>query len=56
MDQPPKNTTGKPRKVPDDVREKQDPAYSKKDFDAALARVTRRLAGPSAPDPKSPKR
>lgn len=43
MDKPEKNTTGKPRPVPEDVAEKQDPDYSKADFDIALKRAARRL-------------
>ena len=38
-----KNTTGKPREVPADVQEKQDPDFSEGDFESALDRSTRRL-------------
>jgi hypothetical protein len=51
-----KNTTGKPRETPDDVREKQDPAYDEDAFEDALERVSRRLDDPSEPDPGSPKK
>jgi hypothetical protein len=53
-----KNTTGKPRPVPDDVREKQDPEYTEDEFDAALDSATKRLEGlaPSERDPGSPRR
>lgn len=54
--EPEKNTTGKPREVPDDIREKQDPSYSEADFDEALERATRKLEEPSEPDPGSPRR
>jgi hypothetical protein len=46
---PEKNTTGSPREVPEDVREKQDPEYTQRDFDDALERTTRQLDDPSAP-------
>ena len=55
MDQPEKNATGKPRDVPDDVREKQDPEYSPADFDRDLAKATRRLDDPSEPARESSK-
>lgn len=45
MEKPEKNISGKPRPVPEDVKEKQDPDYSKADFDVALKRATRRLDG-----------
>lgn len=54
-DEPEKNTTGKPRETPDDVREKQDPEYHEDAFEDALARVSRRLDDPSEPDPESPR-
>jgi hypothetical protein len=54
--QPKKNTLGTPREVPDDVREKQDPAYDGDAFEDALKRVSRRLDDPSEPDPGSPKK
>jgi hypothetical protein len=53
---PEKNTTGKPRSVPDDVREKQDPEYSEADFDEALEKATKRLGKLSERDPGSPRR
>lgn len=53
---PEKNTTGKPRKVPDDVRDKQDPAYSEADFDSALEKATKRLGKASERDRGSPRR
>ena len=53
---PGKNTTGKPRDVPEDVREKQDPDFSKRDFEDALEAVTRRLVDPSEPDRGSSRR
>jgi hypothetical protein len=56
MPKPEKNTSGKPREAPEDVREKQDPAYSEDDFDAALERATKRLEEPSERDPGSPRR
>jgi hypothetical protein len=40
---PEKNMTGKPRPVPEDVKKKQDPAYSEANFDHALWRATKRL-------------
>lgn len=49
----PKNTTGKPRKEPADIRKKQAPDFSAGDFDRALGKVTRRLADPSQSDPGS---
>ena len=51
-----KNTSGKPRKPPKDVAEKQDPTYSPADFDRDLEKATRRLEKPSAPGPGSPRR
>lgn len=51
-----KNTTGAPREVPEDVKEKQDPEYDEDDFDEALKRVTRRLDDPAGPAPGSPRR
>lgn len=54
--EPKKNTRGKPRKVPKDVREKQDPEYDEDAFEDALKRVSRRLDDPSEPDRGSPKR
>lgn len=51
-----KNTTGGPREVPDDVREKQDPEYSEGDFDEALEKTTKRLGPASQRDPGSPRR
>lgn len=56
MAMPDKNTTGIPREVPEDVRKKQDPEYSERDFEEALERTTRRLDEPSEPDPRSPRR
>ena len=53
---PEKNTTGKPRKVPDDVREKQDPEYSEREFDDALKKTTKRLGKASERAPGSPRR
>lgn len=53
---PEKNTTGKPREVPEDVREKQDPAYGEPEFDRDLEKATRRLADPRQPDRGSPRR
>lgn len=53
---PDKNKTGKPRKVPDDVREKQDPEYSEDEFDAALEKATKRLEKASERDPGFPRR
>lgn len=46
---PKKNTTGKPRAVPADVKKKQDPEYTPADFDAALAATTKRLDEPEKP-------
>jgi hypothetical protein len=51
-----KNQTGRPREVPEDILEKQDPDYTAADFDAALERTTKRLADPSERDPGSPRR
>lgn len=56
MERPPKNETGKPRDVPEDVREKQDPEYSERDFDDALGRVTKRLDDSSAPPARESRR
>jgi len=42
-EKPQKNTTGRPREVPEDIRVKQDPGYSKGSFLNALDRATRRL-------------
>jgi hypothetical protein len=56
MPKPEKNKTGKPREVPEDVAEKQEPSYSGADFDRALERSTRKLEEPSEPDPGSPRR
>jgi len=58
MSKPEKNTTGKPREAPDDVRAKQDPDFAEADFEKALDWATERLAEPepSAPDPESPRR
>jgi hypothetical protein len=53
---PEKNRTGKPRKPPADVREKQDPGYSEDDFQKALERATRRLDGPAEPERGRPRR
>jgi len=53
---PDKNDTGRPRPVPEDVRDKQDPEYSPADFDADLEKVTRRLDDPSERAPKSSKK
>ena len=53
---PDKNTTGKPRNAPEDVRKKQDPEYSEADFDSALEKATKRLGKASARDPKSSRR
>lgn len=55
MSKPEKNTTGKPREVPEDVRQKLDPDFGESDFDDALERATRRLDDPSAPAPESPR-
>lgn len=55
MTKPEKNTSGKPRPVPADVKEKQDTKYSLADFDAALGKATRRLDDPAEPDPGSSK-
>jgi len=51
-----KNTTGKPRKPPADVRELQDPEYDEAAFDAALEKATRRKDEPASPAPGSPRR
>lgn len=51
-----KNTTGKPREVPEDIREKQDPEYSTEAFEDALERATQRLDDPSEHDPGSSRR
>jgi hypothetical protein len=51
-----KNKTGAPRKVPADVKEKQDPDYSSSKFGLDLERVTRRLDDPSERAPKSSKK
>jgi hypothetical protein len=48
--------TGRPREAPDDIREKQDPGFSKRAFGSALDRVTKRLADPSEPDLGSSKK
>jgi hypothetical protein len=56
MAKPEKNTTGKPREVPEDIREKQEAEFSEGDFDAALERATKRLEEPSERDPGSPRR
>lgn len=62
MAKPEKNTSGKPREVPEDVRDKQDPEYSEDEFDAALDRATeriekaRKLGSASERDPGSPRR
>jgi hypothetical protein len=56
MKKPAKNTTGKPRKAPKDVQEKQDPEYSPADFDRDLEKATRRLADPSEPGRGSSRR
>jgi hypothetical protein len=53
-DKPTKNTTGRPRKVPDDVREKQDPEYSPDEFARDLEKATRRLNDPAEPGRGSP--
>jgi hypothetical protein len=50
MAKPKKNTSGKPREVPEDIRKKQDPEYGEAELKAALDRVTKRLDRPSAPD------
>jgi hypothetical protein len=52
----PKNRTGKPRKPPKDVEEKQDPRYSTGDFDRDLEKATRRVEEPSAPGRGSSRR
>lgn len=49
---PQKNTTGKPRKPPADVRELQDPEYDEGDFDRDLERATKRLDEPESPAPR----
>jgi hypothetical protein len=56
MKSPEKNTTGKPRAVPDDVKKKQDPAYSPADFELDLEKATKRLDDPSAPGRGSARR
>lgn len=56
MNKPEKNKTGKPREVPDDVQEKQDPEYSREDFDRALEKATRSVERPSRPDRGSSRR
>jgi hypothetical protein len=55
MSKPGKNKTGKPRKVPEDIREKQDPEYSQRDFERDLEKVTKRLENPSEPGRGKPK-
>lgn len=47
MTTPEKNTTGKPRAVPNDVKKKQDPEYSPADFELDLEKSTKRLDDPS---------
>lgn len=54
--EPEKNTTGKPREVPEDVRVKQDPEYSEADFEYDLEEVTQRLDEPSERDRGSSRR
>jgi hypothetical protein len=51
-----KNTSGKPRKAPEDVEKKQDPEYSPAAFDRDLEKATSRLAGLSELAPKSSKK
>lgn len=55
-EKPEKNKTGKPREVPEDVREKQDPEYSEQDFERALEATTQRVEGSSSPAPRSPRK
>lgn len=56
MTEPEKNTTGKPRKPPADVRELQDPEYDEDDFAQDLEKATRRKDEPESPAPGSPRR
>jgi hypothetical protein len=53
MSKPEKNKTGKPRKPPKDVEEKQDPEYTPADFGRDLEKATQRLDDSSEPDPGS---
>jgi hypothetical protein len=50
-----KNTTGKPREVPEDIRKKQNSEYTEAELREALDRATRRLDDPSAPGRESAK-
>lgn len=45
-----KNKTGKPREVPKDIREKQDPDFDDGDLLDAIDLVSQRLERPSEPD------
>jgi hypothetical protein len=47
------NRTGVPRPEPDDVKAKQNPEYSREDFEDALERATRRKDEPESPAPGS---
>jgi hypothetical protein len=54
---PEKNKTRKPRPVPRDLAEIQDPEYAPADFEHALEKATERLAdGPSRRDRGSSRR
>ena len=50
--EPEQNKTGKPREVPDDIRDLQDPAFTEDDLLAALAKVSK----PKPDDPSAPGR
>jgi hypothetical protein len=52
---PKKNKTGKPRDVPEDIKEKQKAGYAERDLRDALDRITRGRRDPSAPDRGSAK-
>lgn len=51
-----KNKTGKPRPEPEEIRAKQDAAYSEDEFESALKRSTEKLGDSSEPDRELPRK